>query len=86
MELKEGPCLQAAVNDAIIRCSDLHHDECWPTFAGAALAAGVRGVLSFKLYTNRGGAGALNVFSRKPSTVGSYGEVIGAMLATHTRG
>jgi hypothetical protein len=49
MELKEGPCLQAAVSDAAIRCSDLQHNERFPTFSGAAQAAGVRGVLSFQL-------------------------------------
>jgi ANTAR domain-containing protein/GAF domain-containing protein len=86
MEFKEGPCLQAAVEDALIRCSDLQHDERWPTFAGAALAAGIRSVLSFQLYTNRGGAGALNLLSREPNTVDSEGEVIGAMLATHAAG
>jgi hypothetical protein len=45
MELKEGPCLQAAVNEAIIRCGDLQHDERYRAFAGAALAAGIRGGL-----------------------------------------
>jgi hypothetical protein len=53
---------------------------------GAGLAAGVRGLLSFQLYTNRGDAGALNLFSREPDTVDAEGEAIGAMLATHTAG
>ena len=86
MEFKEGPCLQAAVSDAIIRSGDLQRDERYPTFAGAAEAVGVRGVTSFQLYTNRGGAGALNLFSREPNTVDSDGEIIGAMLATHAAG
>ena len=86
MELKEGPCLQAAVNEAIIRCGDLQHDERYPAFSGAALAAGIRGGLSFQLYTNRGGAGALNLFSREPYAVDAEGEALGAMLATHAAG
>jgi hypothetical protein len=86
MEFKEGPCLQAAVSDAIIRSNDLQRDERYPTFAGAAEAVGVRAVLSFQLYTNRGGAGALNLFSRERDAVDSDGEVIGAMLATHAAG
>jgi hypothetical protein len=65
MQLNEGPCLQAATEEhPIIRCSDLQHDERWPTLSGPALAAGIRGVLSYQLFTNRGGAGALNLFSR----------------------
>ena len=57
-----------------------------PAFSGAALAAGIRGGLSFQLYTNRGGAGALNLFSREPYAVAAEGEAIGAMLATHDAG
>ena len=86
MELKEGPCLEAAVDDTITRCDDLERDERWPAFSGAAQAAGVRGCLSFQLYTNRGGSGVLNLFSREPYAVDSEGEVIGAMLATHAAG
>ena len=57
MEFKEGPCLQAAADDTLIRCDDLERDERWPAmFSGAAQAAGVRGCLSFQLYTNRGGS------------------------------
>ena len=87
MQLNEGPCLQAATEEhPIIRCSDLRHDERWPAFSGPALAAGIRGVLSFQLYTNRGGAGALNLFSRTVGAIDHEGEAIGAMLATHAAG
>lgn len=81
-----GPCLTAAVDASIVRCSDLQGDERWPTFAAAALAAGIRGMLSFQLFTNRGGAGALNLFSRDANAVDPEGEAIGAMLATHAAG
>jgi hypothetical protein len=86
MQLNQGPCLQAATEDPIIRCSDLQHDERWPTFSGPALAAGIRGVLSYQLFTNRGGAGALNLFSRTVGAIDTEGEAIGAMLATHAAG
>jgi hypothetical protein len=86
MQHKEGPCLQAAVADSIIRCSDLQRDERWPTFAAAALEADIRGAMSFQLFTNRGGAGALNLFGRQANAVDSEGEAIGAMLATHAAG
>ena len=51
-----------------------------------ALAAGIRGVLSYQLFTNRGGAGALNLFSRSVGAINTEGEAIGAMLATHVAG
>lgn len=84
LELQEGPCLQAAVDDAlVVRCADLRTDERWPGFASAAVAAGVHSVLSFQLYTNRGGAGALNLFGRHAHRVDAATEAVGAMLATH---
>ena len=86
MQLEKGPCLPAAVDDAIVWCNDLQQDERWPAFSGPALAGGVRGVRSYQLYTNRGGSGALNRFSTEPCAVDADGEVIGAMLATHAAG
>ena len=55
-------------------------------FSGPALAAGIRGVLSYQLFTNRGGAGALNLFSRSVGAIDPEGEAIGAVLATHAAG
>ena len=86
MQLEKGPCLPAAVDDAIVWCNDLQPDERWPAFSGPALAGGLRGVRSYQLYTNRGGSGALNRFSTEPYAVDADGEVIGAMLATHAAG
>lgn len=84
LRLNEGPCLQAAVDDElVVRCPDLRTDERWPGFASAAVAAGVHSMLSFQLYSHRGGAGALNLFCRQASTVDAATEAIGAMLATH---
>ena len=45
----------------MIRCDDLAADSRWPQFA-AAVAAGVRSVLSFQLYTHGPNTGALNLF------------------------
>ena len=85
MQLEKGRAA-AAVDDAIVWCNDLQQDERWPAFSGPALAGGVRGVLSYQLSTNRGGSGALNLFSTEPYAVDADGEVIGAMLATHAAG
>ena len=59
---QEGPCLDAAGSTVMIRCDDLAADSRWPQFAAAAVAAGVRSVLSFQLYTHGPNTGALNLF------------------------
>lgn len=80
---QEGPCLEAAVGDIVVRCTDLRTDSRWPRFAAAAVAHGVHSVLSFQLYTHRGGAGALNLLARMPRAFSAEAEALGAMLATH---
>jgi transcriptional regulator with GAF, ATPase, and Fis domain len=82
-ELRQGPCLQAALSEALIRCDDLREDPRWPQFAAQAVAAGVHSVLSFQLYTHESGAGALNLFGRVAAPFDGESEAIGAMLATH---
>jgi transcriptional regulator with GAF, ATPase, and Fis domain len=81
--LGQGPCLQAAVTDSVIRCTDLREDTRWPQFAAAAVELGVHSILSFQLYTRRGGAGALNLFGSAPHAFSMEAEFLGAILATH---
>ena len=81
IRLQEGPCLQAAVDGAMIRCPDLREDSRWPGFAAAAVTAGVHSMLSFQLHTPRHGLGALNLFGRAPRRIDPGAEAIGALLA-----
>jgi transcriptional regulator with GAF, ATPase, and Fis domain len=83
MRLQQGPCLEAAVADSVIRCEDLRRDRRWPAFADAALGFGVHSILSFQLYTHSNGAGALNLLGAKPQLFSVNAEAMGAMLATH---
>jgi transcriptional regulator with GAF, ATPase, and Fis domain len=83
MRFQQGPCLQAAVADSVIRCTDLRRDERWPEFAAAAVELEIYSIMSFQLYTHRDGAGALNLLGRKPQEFDPNEEAIGAMLATH---
>lgn len=80
---REGPCLDAAVGHATVHCNDLREDLRWPRFAEAAVAAGVRRMLSFQLFTHNGRMGALNLFGLKPGAFTVEREAVGAMLATH---
>jgi transcriptional regulator with GAF, ATPase, and Fis domain len=80
---REGPCLDAAIGNPMITCNDLREDSRWPSFAEAAVAAGVHSLMSFQLYTHNARMGALNLFGIKPDVFTLENEAVGAMLATH---
>lgn len=80
---REGPCLDAADGDALVRCDDLREDPRWPQFAKGAIAAGVHAMLSFQLYTHDNRKGALNLFGLQPGAFTAKDQAVGAMLATH---
>ncbi|MGA9873366.1 MAG: GAF and ANTAR domain-containing protein [Rhodococcus sp. (in: high G+C Gram-positive bacteria)] len=82
-ELQEGPCVDAARRDIVVRSDNLKADERWPRFGPAAVDAGVHSTLSFQLYTDDGAVGALNVFGKAPDAFSDEDEEIGTMLATH---
>lgn len=81
--LQQGPCLQAAVADSLVRCDDLRTDTRWPEFAAAAVAVGVFSMLSFQLCVHRGGTGSFNLLGRAPREFTAHEEAIGALLASH---
>ena len=80
---REGPCLDAAQGDALVRCDDLRDDPRWPRFAKGAIAVGVHAMMSFQLYTHDNRKGALNLFGRQPGVFTAKDQAVGAMLATH---
>ena len=83
-QFQQGPCLQAATtDDLVVRCTDLQDEPRWPQFAAAATKLGVYSMLSFQLYTHRGGTGALNLLGGAPRAFSHEAEAVGAMLATH---
>jgi transcriptional regulator with GAF, ATPase, and Fis domain len=82
VSLQQGPCLEAAVGGAMIRCTDLREDTRWPGYAAAAVDAGVHSMLSFQLATAPHGVGALNLFGLDPRAEDPASEATGALLAT----
>jgi GAF domain-containing protein len=82
-ETGQGPCLDAVDRDVIVRSNDLRNDARWPHFASAAVALGIRSVMSFRLYTQGSDSGALNLFGSEPGPFAVDPEALGAMLATH---
>ncbi len=78
-----GPCIDAAVNELVVRTDDFKTEKRWGAYSQAVYELGVRSSLSFKLYTGDRTAGALNVFSREPDGFDADSEVIGSVLAAH---
>jgi hypothetical protein len=68
MELGEGPCLQAYASGVPVFLPDLAADDAsrWPTFAAAALAAGVHAEFSLPLTVGPGGLGTLDLCRDRP--------------------
>ena len=78
-----GPCIDAAVNELVVRSDDFKTEKRWARYSQAVSEMGVRSSLSFKLYTGDRTAGALNVFSKQPGVFDADSEVIGSVLAAH---
>lgn len=83
IEHAEGPCVEAAVDELIVRTDDFEDEPRWPDYSADVLKLGLRSALSFKLYTSQRNAGALNIFSFEPAAFGPEDEGVGSVLAAH---
>lgn len=83
MKYGEGPCVEAALDELIVRTDDFRTEQRWPKYSAAVVELGVFSALSFKLYTSSHTAGALNLFAMKPAAFDAEAETIGAVLAAH---
>lgn len=83
MKFNEGPCVQAALDDVIVRTDDFRNERRWPKYAPACAEVGVLSGLSVKLYTADRTAGALNLFSFRPHAFDARDETVAAILAAH---
>lgn len=79
----QGPCVDAALNQTMVRANNLATDTRWPEFAPAAINAGVYSILSYTLYSGGGSLGALNLIAKRVNAFDDQDEEIGLMLATH---
>jgi hypothetical protein len=62
MTFNEGPCVQAAIADSVIRTADFRRESRWPRYSPAVVKMGVLSGISFKLFTADRTAGALDLF------------------------
>jgi ANTAR domain-containing protein/GAF domain-containing protein len=83
LTFQEGPCVQAALADTVVRTDDFREETRWPQYSPAVVEIGVLSGLSFKLYTADRTAGALNLFGFQPNAWSSDAETVGSVLAAH---
>ena len=83
MATGEGPCLQAALDEVVIRTDDFRDEPRFPHYAPKVAELGLRSALSLKLYTADRTAGALNLFGYEPNLWDTEAETIGMVLAAH---
>lgn len=79
----EGPCLDAAYREQVVRVRDLRREERWPRFAPRAAQAGARSMLCLRLYVEDDDLGALNLYSRTPDAFDEESEQVGLVFASH---
>ncbi|MGX7677784.1 GAF and ANTAR domain-containing protein [Jatrophihabitans sp. DSM 45814] len=81
-ELNEGPCVQAAEDDADYLLFDVANEPRWPRFAAAvAEQTPVRSVLSFQLLAEE--SAALNLFADEPAAFGDEAINTATIFAAH---
>ena len=83
MKFEEGPCVQVALDDLIVRTDDFRKEERWPRYSPAVVELGVLSGLSVKLYTADRTAGALNLFGFKANAFDAEDETVATVLASH---
>jgi GAF domain-containing protein len=83
MRYLEGPCVQAALDEIVVRTDDFRNESKWPNYSPAMVELGVRSGLSLKLYTADRTAGALNLFAFEPRLWDTEAETVGMVLAAH---
>jgi GAF domain-containing protein len=83
MKFNEGPCVEAALDELIVRTDDFRSEQRWPKYSAAVVEIGVLSGLSFKLYTGDRTAGALNLFSFSTKAFDAEDETTGVVLAAH---
>jgi GAF domain-containing protein len=83
-ELGSGPCVDAILRETVFRTGNLRADPRWPKFGHLASQAGVRSMLSFRLFVDEDDLIAgLNFYSTRVDAFDQDEQTIGTLMATH---
>lgn len=82
--LREGPCVDAAADDQVVRVDDLAADRRWSQWRPRAVEElGVRSMLCLPMFSSEGQAGALNLYADRVDAFSDRDlEVASAMAAS----
>ncbi len=78
-----GPGLHAARHRETVLVADMRTEPRWPACTARAVQAGVFGSLSVPLTLPQGSCGALNLYTRKPSTFAGPGHQVAVHVAEY---
>jgi hypothetical protein len=78
----EGPCMDAARAEKVVRVPDFSAEDRWPACAPAAARAGAQSMPSFQLW-GADNLGALNIYGSAPHVFDAESEQIGLLVAVH---
>lgn len=79
----QGPCMDAAYDNRVVRVPDLSTDTRWPAFSSGAVELGARSMLSIQLFVEGDRLGALNLYGAGPDAFDLESEQIGLLVAAH---
>ena len=84
-DLGTGPCVDAALEDRVIRVDDLRTDDRWPDYGARVHAqTGLVSSLSTRLYLEASAEiTGLNLYSTQPGAFDDLAETTAILLATH---
>lgn len=82
-ETRQGPCIDAAFRETLVRVPDMSKESRWPKFAARAWDLGARSMLSFQLFVEDDNLGALNVYGSDVNVFDEDSEQIGLLVASH---
>lgn len=81
-EVGEGPCLESIVAESFQHDTDIASHSRWPRLAELALArTPVRGMIGYRLISDRSDRSAFNVFADVPGALTTESAEIGAVLS-----
>lgn len=81
-KLKDGPCISAAEQQALIRIEDMHREDRWPDFAAEAENLGVCSMLCVPLQVHERCLGTLSLYSERVTAFTGHDERITTLFAT----
>lgn len=83
MEVGEGPDVSVLEDRLSVIVSDTELDNRWPLWAGLVAEAGIRSLLSVRMYTSETVVGTLNLYSNRPDAFDTDDQEVAHILARH---